>query len=87
MKQNTRETLSAKSSKTDDYVEALTWLMRDPRGRRLMRTWLRASGIFHSSYEGSEGRDAAYAVAFNEGKRSLVTSALPNLSVSFRTFI
>lgn len=79
MKTKARETLPPKSSKADDYAEALTWLMRDPRGRRLMRAWIRASGIFHSSYEGSEGRDAAYAVAFNEGRKEFAYKRLAEL--------
>ena len=72
MKKEVREKLSptaAKSEKTDAYSDDLIWLMRDPRGRRLMRNWIRSSGIFRSSYEGCEGRDAAYEVAFNEGKK------------------
>lgn len=82
MKTKARETLPptmAKSSKTTDYVEALTWLMSDPKGRRLMRTWIRASGVFVSSYEGSEGRDAAYAVAFNEGRKEFGYKRLAEL--------
>lgn len=46
-------------------IADFTWLMADPRGRRLVWRQLAAAGVFQSSFD-----PTAMTMAFNEGRRS-----------------
>ena len=46
-------------------VADFTWLMADPRGRRIVWRQLAAAGVFQSSFD-----PTAMNMAFNEGRRS-----------------
>jgi hypothetical protein len=62
----TGERLAAEQEKAD-----VTWLMTDPRGRRLVWDWLAAAGIARSSYAAdTQGATDALAMAFREGERN-----------------
>jgi hypothetical protein len=45
--------------------EDVTWLMADPRGRRLMFSWLEFCGVMRSSMTGNS------MTFFNEGQRNV----------------
>ena len=47
-----------------------TWLMGDPRGRRLMYGLIRDAGVFHSTYN-PMAREVSLDMAFAEGRKNV----------------
>ena len=61
-----RTTTARKQSLARKQEEGdITWLMSDPRGRRIVWSQLAAAGVYKTSFD-----PTAMTMAFNEGRRS-----------------
>ena len=66
----------AKKIKRDQYIADMSFLLGDPRGRRVIWELLERGGVFRISFTGNS------ETFFNEGKRQIALSLLEDVMES-----